>query len=106
MALDRIVICMFGVPIAGIARLRTMSARQLVHGDGELVGFPGLDHEIAAVVLADPAGNRASEVAMAQTVENDLVNLIERLALLRAAGLVGVGKGSSFKHCAAAPSCL
>ena len=59
---DRIVICMFGVPIAGIARSRALSVRQFVFGDSELVGFAGLDYEVAAVVLADPAGNGAAEV--------------------------------------------
>jgi hypothetical protein len=82
MTLDRIVICMFGVPVSGIARLRAPLARQFVLGDRELVGFTGLDHEIAAVVLADPAGNCCAEMAMAKPVENDLANLINCLAQL------------------------
>ena len=40
MTLDRIMICMFGDPIAGIARLRAPSARQFVFGDCEPVDLP------------------------------------------------------------------
>ena len=105
MALDRIVICMFGVPIAGIARLRTMSARQLVHGDRELVGLARFDHEFAPVSLADRARNGGAEVTVAQAIENDLANLVQRLAKLRAAGGLGGCVAGFFKHCAAAPSC-
>jgi hypothetical protein len=105
MTLDRIVICMFDVPLAGIARLRALSARQFVLGDCELVGLARLDHEVAPVVLADPAGNGAAEVAMAQTIENDLTNTVERLSKLRTAALDGIGMGRFLKHCAAAPSC-
>ena len=93
MTLDRIVICMLGVPIAGIARFRALSARQFILGDRELVAFTRLDHEVAPVVLADPAGDGAAEVAMAQAVENDLADPIERLAELRPAGPAGIGWG-------------
>ena len=53
-------ICILGVPIAGIAAIVAASARQFVLGDGELVALAGLDHEFAPVALADVARNRAA----------------------------------------------
>src|SRR5262245_62996261 len=76
MTLDRVVICIVGVPISGIAIFRA-STRQFVLWDRELVALPGLDHDFAAFVLADLAGNRAAEVAVAQPVENNLAETVE-----------------------------
>ena len=59
MTLDLDVICISGVPIAGIASYQRRSARQFVLGDGELCGLARLDHEFAPVSLPDPARNRA-----------------------------------------------
>jgi hypothetical protein len=55
MTLDLDVICISGVPIAGIAAIITASARQFILGDGELVGLARLDHEIASIALHDRA---------------------------------------------------
>jgi len=53
MTLDLDVICISGVPIAGIAAIGTASARQFVRGDGELVALSRLDDEFAAVPFPD-----------------------------------------------------
>jgi hypothetical protein len=55
MTLDLNVICISGVPIAGIAAFSAASARQFFFRDGELVRFAGLDHEFAPVSLPDAA---------------------------------------------------
>src|SRR5262249_15519157 len=105
MTLDRVVICIVGVPISGIAIFRA-STRQFVLWDRELVALPGLDHDFAAFVLADLAGNRAAEVAVAQPVENNLAETVESLTELRPAGLAVMGMEEFLKHCAEAPSYL
>ena len=46
----------------------------------------GLDHELAPVSLSDAARNRAPEVTMAEPVENNLNETIERLTELRPTG--------------------
>jgi hypothetical protein len=37
-----------------------------------------LDHEVAALPLADDAGDGATEMPVPKTIENDLSNSIER----------------------------
>ena len=78
--------CMLGVPIAGIAGIGAVSVRQFFLGDGEPVGFASLDDEFAPVSLPDAARNRAPEVTMAEPVEDDLNETIERLTELRSTG--------------------
>ena len=90
MTLDLDVICISGVPIAGIAAIRAASARQFFLGDGKLVRLAGLDDELATVSLPDAARNRAPEVTMAEPVEDNLNETIERLTELRPAGLAGI----------------
>ena len=80
-------ICIFGRPHRRDRRFGAASARQFFLGDGELVGLAGLDHEFAPVALPDPARNRAPEMTVTQTVEDDLHEAIERLAELRSTGL-------------------
>ncbi len=99
MTLDRIVICMFGVPLPGITRLRA-SAWQFVLRDRELVRFAGLDHEVAAVVLADHARNGAAEVTVAQPIKHDLADAVKGVAKLGTAAFGGIGMGTFLKHCA------
>ena len=52
-----------------------------------------LDHEVAAVVLANAAGNSAAKIAVVQPAEDDLADPVERLAELRTAGLTGMDMG-------------
>ena len=47
MTLDLDVICILGVPIAGIAAIGAASARQFFLGNGEFVRLAGLDDEFA-----------------------------------------------------------
>ena len=49
-------ICILGVPIAGIAAIGAASARHFFLGNGELVALAGPDHELAPVALPDLAG--------------------------------------------------
>ena len=49
---DLVLICILGVPIAGIAAIGAASARQFVLGDRELVALARLDHEFAPVRLS------------------------------------------------------
>ena len=86
MILDPDVICILGVPIAGIAAIGAASARQFFLGDRELVRLPGLDNEFAPVSLPDAARNYAPEVTMTESVEDDLNKAIERLTELRSTG--------------------
>jgi hypothetical protein len=99
MTLDPNLICISGVPVAGIAAIIAASARQFVLGDGELVGLAGLNDEFASVSPPYAARNRTSEVTMTKPVEDDLKEAFKRLAELRSARLPFV------MHCAAAPSC-
>ena len=105
MTLDPDVICISGVPIAGIAAFGASSARQLFLGDGELVGLARLDDEFAPVSLPDAARNGAPEVTMTKPVENDLNEAIERLTELRSTKPTVVCLDRFVMHCAAEPSC-
>jgi hypothetical protein len=71
MTLDRNVICISGVPIAGIAGI-TASAWQFILGDSELVRLASFDDEFAPVFLPDAAGNCTPEMTMTEPVEDDL----------------------------------
>ena len=104
MTLDLDVICISGVPIAGIAAIGAASARQFILGNRELVRLAGLDEEFAAVSLPDSARNRAPEMTMTETVEDDLNEAIKGLTELRSAGLPGVCLGRFVIHCAVEPS--
>jgi hypothetical protein len=90
MTLDPNVICISGVPIAGIAAFGASSARQFFLGDVELVRLAGLDDEFAPVSLSNAARNSAAEVTMTESVEDNLDEAIERLTELRPTGLPGV----------------
>jgi hypothetical protein len=103
MTLD-LLICILGVPVAGIAVIEAASARQFILRDGKLVGLAGLNDEFAPVSLPYAARNRTSEVTMTKPVEDDLTEAFKRLAELRPAGLPGVCLGCFVMHCAAAPS--
>ena len=105
MTLDLDVICISGVPIAGIAAISAASARQFFLGDRELVRFAGLDDEFAPVPLSDAARNRATEMTMTEPIEDNLNEAFDSLAELRSTGLHSVCLGRFVMHCAAMPSC-
>lgn len=105
MTLDLDVICISGVPIAGIAAIGAASARQFILRDRELVRLAGLDDELASFVLPDSARDRAPEMTMTKPVEDDLHEAVDRLAKLGSAGLNGIGVERIVMHCATAPSC-
>jgi hypothetical protein len=79
MTLDLLLICILGVPIAGIAAIRAASPRQFVLRDGELVGLTSLNDEFAPVSFSYAARNRTSEVTMTKPVEDDLNEALKRL---------------------------
>jgi hypothetical protein len=62
---------MSGVPIAGIAAFFPASARQFVFWYRELVRLTGL-YDDAAFPIRDLTGDRASEMTMAEPIEDDL----------------------------------
>src|SRR4030095_5303162 len=103
--LDLDVICISGVPISGIVAIGSASVRQFFLGDVELVGLAGLDDEFAAVFLTDAAGNRATEMAVTEPVEDDLDEARDRLTELRSTGLASACLDRFVMHCAAKPSC-
>ena len=80
MTLDLNVICISGVPIAGIAAIGAASARQFFLGDGELVGLARPDHELAFAAVADLAGDGAIEKAVPEPVDDNLSRCVERLS--------------------------
>ena len=55
MTLDLDVMCISGVPIAGIVAIGAASTRQFNLRDRELVRLAGLDDELAPVALSDAA---------------------------------------------------
>ncbi len=83
-------ICILAVPVAGIAIFIVGSARQFFLGNVELVRLAGLNDEFAPVTLPDTARNRAPEMTMPETVEDDLNDAVERLTELRSTGLPAV----------------
>ena len=105
MTLDLNVICISGVPIAGIAAMGAASARQFILGNRELVGFALLDDNFAPVSLADDARNRTSEMTVTEPVEYDLNKAFEYLTVLRPTGPPSICLGRFVMHCAAEPSC-
>jgi hypothetical protein len=64
MTLDLNVICISGVPIAGIAAIGAASARKFFLGDVKLARLAGLDDDFAPVSLSDAARNSAPEVTV------------------------------------------
>ena len=85
MTLGTKVICISGVPIAGIAATGAASERQFILGDRELVRLTGLDDEFAALPLPNSTRNRASEVTVTKTMEHDQGKPFESLPELWAA---------------------
>jgi hypothetical protein len=63
-----------------------------------------LDHEVAALPLANDTGDGATEMPVPKTIENDLSNPIERFTQLRAGGRAGIGLRKYFNHYAEALS--
>lgn len=61
--LDLDVICISGVPIAGIAIIGAASARQLILGNVELVRLARLNDEFATVSLADRSISRIARIS-------------------------------------------
>jgi hypothetical protein len=72
-----------GVPIAGIAGEEPFSAGQFVLRDGKLVGFARNDHEAALTTGLDLAADLTLKVPVLQTVDDEIVQPIDRLADLR-----------------------
>lgn len=68
MTLD-LAICISGVPIAGIAVMGAVSARQFFLWDRELVRLAGLDDEFAAASFADADRDLAAEMTMTEPVD-------------------------------------
>src|SRR5688572_18147871 len=97
--------CISGVPVAGIAAFSVSSARQFFLWDVELVRLAGFDDEFTPVTLPDTARNRAPEMTVTETVEDNLHETIERLTELRSAGLPRVRLARFLMHCATEPSC-
>ena len=84
MTLDLDVICISGVPIAGIAAFIAASARQFFLGDSELVRLAGADYELALAAVSDLAGDGAIEKAVVQPFHDDLFEMRERFGDLAA----------------------
>ena len=106
MTLDLDVICILGVPIAGIAAMVAASARQFFLGDRELVGLAGADHELAPAPLARSRRRSSSrKCPCLQSIDDKLFETIERLADWSADVAGALNEGWFVTHCAAAPSC-
>lgn len=102
---DRIVICISGVPISGITVIAQPQRGSSSSGIVNLWDLPASITSSRRFPLPTGARHGGAEVTVAQAVENDLANLVERVAKLRAAGGLGGCVAGFFKHCAAAPSC-
>ena len=64
------VICILGVPIAGIAAIGAALARQFILRNREFVRLAGLDDEFAPIALPNDARNRTPEMTVTETVED------------------------------------
>ena len=84
MTLDPDVICISGVPIAGIAANGAASAWNFLIGDRKLVRLSTADHELALAMVADFAGNRTFEKAVPQPLDHDLLEMCKHLTDLTA----------------------
>jgi hypothetical protein len=98
MTLD-LMICIQGVPIAGIA-VSPSSARHLICGNSELEALAGLDHEVSLTAVADLASYRVLEEAVLKPIEDEDFQVIERRADLAAGTWL-----CPLRHYAAVPSC-
>ena len=83
MALD-FVICIFSVPISGIATFRP-SARDFTFRDGELVALARPDQEVA-LTFDDLASDGIVEEAVLQAIYDETFKAIEGLTNLPALG--------------------
>jgi hypothetical protein len=81
MTLDLALLCIFGVPIPGIAR-STMSAGHLILRDGKLVTLARLNNEIATPAFSDLANDGASKEAMSKAVCDKSLKVIYDFAHL------------------------
>ena len=98
-------ICISGVPIAGIAAIGAASARHFVLGDSELVALAGADHELPFAAVGDLAGDGIVEEAMLEAFDDKPFKTVERLADLSTFGALERGFGSRVSHCAIILSC-
>jgi hypothetical protein len=98
------VICISGVPTAGIAAFRPRQRGNSSSGMVNLCDLPASTTRSRRKF--DAAGDGAPEVTGAQPIDHDLTDPIERLAELMSATLDCFVLERSLKHCAAAPSCL
>ena len=73
MTVDLGVICILGVPIAGIAAFSAASARQFFLGDGKLARLAGLDDQFAPVSLPYAARNCTPEVSMTRHIVSSYI---------------------------------
>jgi hypothetical protein len=73
--------CIFGVPIPGIAR-STMSAGYLILRDGKLVTFARLNNEIATPAFSDLAIDGTSKEAVSKAVYDKSLKVIHDFAHL------------------------
>lgn len=105
MTLDLGVICILGVPVAGIAVIGAASVRQFILGDGELVRLAGADHQLALAAVGDLAGDGAIEEAVPQAIEHDLFEVPKRLGRLAAMRTGRQGDSGGVTYCATIPSC-
>jgi hypothetical protein len=105
MTLDLDVICISGVPMAGIAAFNASSGRQLILGNDEFVGLAGADHELAFPATDNFADDGALKESMPQPFDNDPFEMRECLGGLAALDARRFGENWNVTHCAAAPSC-
>ena len=69
------------------------------------MGLTCLNEEFTPVSLPDAARNRATEMTMTKSVEDDLNKALERLSILRPAGLQCMFLVRFIMHYEAGPSC-
>jgi hypothetical protein len=103
MTLDLELICISGVPIAGIAAIGTASVRHFTLGDDEFVGIAGTDHELALAAANDLARNGTFGEPMPQAIDHDLFEMSKRLG--EPVCRRRCCEDWSVSHCAIRPSC-
>jgi hypothetical protein len=84
MTLDLDVICILGVPIAGIAAIGAVSTRQFFLADVELVGFTCADHKLPRTALHYLASDGVVEETVIQSIDDNLFDMRKRLCGLAA----------------------
>jgi hypothetical protein len=76
------VICISGVPVAGIAAFSAASTRQFFLRDRELVALAGPDQELASAAAADLTADRVVKEAVLEPIDDERFKTVEGLAEL------------------------